>query len=161
MSYVVCKHPGVRVDIMVKRQYWADIVALIDRTGCSYWKEDHVQPVKDDPYVILRDVQAPKGNQLGDFIGLLYNFERDLENQVVADSESANTIRKFYVLIRPRKGKKEKNHAEEIREEVHAGSDSGTRGESTGDIRPGEASGDCGDSTCSDRPGTDSVLGQE
>lgn len=157
MPYIVCKHPGIRMDIMVRRQYWADVVGMIERTGCTYWREDHVEPVKDEPYVILRDIQAKKDHQLGEFLGLLYG----LEWKAVTEPEIRDVPRKFYILLRQRKGKKEKRHAEEVREEIRPGSESGDRGEPAGDIQPGEAAGDCGDGPCPDWSGTDDVFRED
>ena len=144
MSYVVCRHPAVRMDIMVRREFWGDVVSIAQRTGCTYQKEDHVEPVKGQPYVILRDIQAPKGNQIGEFLGLLYG----LEWKNVTEPENQEAPKKFYFLFNIRKGKKEKDHAIEIREEVCAGSESGDSGEPAGDIQSGEASAACGSGDC-------------
>lgn len=156
MAYIIQQHPMIRLDIMVPQKYWAEVVGMIDRAGCTYAEEECTEPMEGRPYYVLRDIQAKNGHDLGEFLGLLYG----LEWKVLTDVAESNDA-KFYIMIHPRMRKKEKkNHAEEVREKVHPGSESGNRGESTGDIRPGEASAACGDGDCAGGPGDSAALGQ-
>lgn len=156
MPYIVCRDPGIRMDIMVELPYWADVVVMAERAGCTYRKEDQVEPFQGKTYVILRDIRAPKGHQLGEFLGLLYGMEWK------ALTEDSNTSRKFYILIRSgkKKGKKVKKNGQEARAEADAGRESGNSGESADPVRSGESSSDPGDRDCHDRPGDHDILRQ-
>lgn len=160
MSYVICKHPAVKMSLMVPERFWADIVSMAKRTGCTYAKEEHVEPIKDNKYVIIRDIQSNYGNKLGEFLSYIHG----IENILASNPEIPVAQKKFYIMINTRnakKVKKGKNNAKEVRKEVHSGSEGRNSGESTGDIRPGEDPVTCEDSGISDRSGASDILEQE
>ena len=133
MPYIVCKHPVVCMDIMVLQQYWPRLVSIIQRTGCTYDRENWEELPNGDRFIILRNVEAKQGKQLGELIGLLYG----LEWQAMTDESLKNLSNKFYILLKPKK-RKGKKHDQANRQEAHTGGESGNRGESAGDIRHGE-----------------------
>ena len=143
MPYVICQHPATRIDIMALQEFWPELASIIQRTGCTYKKEDKVELPNGQNYILLRDVQALKGYQLGDFIiqvsGMVYSLE---QRALINGSQEDIAPKKFYVMIRPR-GKKGKKDAGEVREEVHTGREGGDPGESAGDIQPGQDPGSC------------------
>ena len=131
MPYVICKHPVIRMDIMVLQQYWPQMAAIVQRTGCKYDKEDWIELSNNDRFVILRNVNSDHGYKLGELLGLLYS----LEGQAKADPDRANL--KFYILLKPKK-RKEKNNVHKNGQKVHSRGESGTGGASTNDIGHGQ-----------------------
>lgn len=101
MAYVICKHPAVRMDLMVREEVWPKVVSIAQRTGVTYEKEEHVTPEGGEAkYILIRDLKghAPiGGNNLGEFVGLLYGLEWD---EVIAKNPEQ---KKFYILMAPRK----------------------------------------------------------
>lgn len=101
MAYMICKHPAVRMDLMVREECWAKVVSIAQRTGVTYEKEEHVDlEGGEKKYILIRDLKghAPiGGNNLGEFIGLLYGLEWD---DVIAQIPEQ---KKFYILMTPRK----------------------------------------------------------
>ena len=119
MPYVICQHPATRIDIMILQEFWPKMVGMIQRTGCTYFKEDWMELPNGQSYICLRDVKAERGHQLGEFIGLLYG----LEWEALQQPEDLQAPKKFYILIKPRK--KVKKDAEEHRQETDPGSEGG------------------------------------
>ena len=133
MPYVVCKHPVIRMDIMVLQSFTPQIIGAVMNTGCTYEKEDWVEQPNGQNYLVLRDVTADKGYKLGELIGRLYAMDD-------TPGEESKALRKFYILLKPRK--KAKKNVQKDRQEAGAGSESGAGRESTGDIQPGQDPGD-------------------
>lgn len=42
MSYVICKHPAVRIDLLCKKEFWPKLVSDIQRCECTYEKEEQL-----------------------------------------------------------------------------------------------------------------------
>lgn len=145
MAYMICKHPAVRMDIMVPQKYWPQLVGVIQNTGCEYFKEDWMELPNGKDYILLRDVKAKKTYYLGNLLKALTGIEAGCE-----DHEE-----KFYILIKPRK--KGKKHVQKIRQEVYPGSEGGNAGES-GDLQPGGTAEAGGSGTEPDIPGTDDIC---
>lgn len=129
MAYVINKHPAVRIDIMILQKYWPKMVGIVQRTGCTYFKEDWMNLPNGHDYVILRDIKSNDAWRLGNLIGLLYSLEWD---SMFKEEEKPDpkTPDKFYILIKPRK--KGKKNVPKDRKETGAGSESGNSGESGG-----------------------------
>lgn len=117
MAYVICKHPAVRMDLMVREEVWPKVVSIAQRTGVTYEKEEHVTPEGGEAkYILIRDLKghAPiGGNNLGEFIGLLYGLEWD---DVIAQIPEQ---KKFYILMAPRK--RGKGNDREVRTKADPG----------------------------------------
>ena len=96
MPYIVCQHPAVRMDIMVLQQYWPTLVGMIERTGCTYFKEDWMEIESGQNYICLRDVKALKGHQIGEFLKELFTLD-DL-----TEIQGETGPKKFYILTKPR-----------------------------------------------------------
>ena len=128
MSYIICKHPACRIDLMVLENYWPQLASYVERCDCTYFKEDHVELPGGDKYVILRDVRSFKAYMVGELMKLFFKMESE-------NPESEDGKQKFYILIKPRK--KGKKIVSEDRTETDAGSEGGDSGES-GDIHSGE-----------------------
>lgn len=124
MAYMICKHPAVRIDIMVPQKFWPQLVGVIQNTGCEYFKEDWMELPNGKDYILLRDVKAEKPWRIGNLMKVLSRIE----------TETEDGTEKFYVLIKPRK--KGKKNVQKIRQEVYPGSEGGDAGES-GDLQPG------------------------
>ena len=130
MSFNIFKHPEVRIDIMVEKQFWPAVVNIIgDRDG-TYFKEDNSQ-VKDREYVLIRDVKTVHAYELALLIEDISRFE---QNKAMSDGVDP----KIYILIKPRK--KGKNHVQKDREETGARSESGD-GRESGTDQPGQDAG--------------------
>lgn len=117
MSFVICKHPAARMDIMALEQYWPQIVSFMERTHVQYEKEEHVVPEgSTDKYVVIRDLKGHcpvGGDNLGEFLGLLHAYEKEVTG-------------KFYIMISPRKrGKKDDESGKETRQKAGPGSEGG------------------------------------
>lgn len=139
MPYIVCKHPAVRMDIVVKKEYEPQLVGYFERMGCKYEKEDPYTPMKGVEYVILRDISAANGRSIGELLGLFYSLEW---GHLVEGKESD----KFYIMVNPRRKKKgAKKHVQTNRPEPDQGSHSGNSGESSGNPGPGTVGGPAGD----------------
>ena len=124
MNYVICKDPGLELDLMVEEAFYPQLVSYIQRMGCKYARERAVTPRKGRIYHVLKDLTGPNGAAVGEVIGLFYS----LEWGGLLEGEEA---RKFYIMVRPkRKGKKK--HADKNRKEPDQGSNRGDRGEPTG-----------------------------
>lgn len=126
MAYVINKHPAVRIDIMILQKYWPKLIGMIQRTGCTYFKEDRKELPNGHDYVMIRDVKSDNAWRLGELIGLLYSLEWDSLNGQDGAPEPRNPD-KFYILIKPRK--KGKKHVQKDRKEAGAGSEGGNTGE--------------------------------
>ena len=145
MAYMICKHPAVRIDIMVPQKYWPQLVGVIQNTGCEYFKEDWMELPNGKDYILLRDVKAEKPWQIGNLMKVLSRIE----------TETEDVTEKFYVLIKPRK--KGKKHVQKIRQEVYPGSEGGNAGES-GDLQSGGTAEAGGSGTEPDIPGADDIC---
>ena len=122
MSFVVCKHPAVRMDLMILEEIWPRVASLAQANAVTYEKEEHVVPEGGkDKYVILRDLKGHcpvGGNNLGEFIGQVYTLS-------IAEA-IAGGKKKFYVMISPRKrGKKDDEPGKENRQKADSGSEGG------------------------------------
>lgn len=118
MAPIVCKHPGIRIDIMVKQKFWPMMASIMQKTGCKYYKEDWLELPNGSDYIVLRDVKAEKPYMLGNMFAQLHILEAE-------DQEGDG---KFYVLIKPKK--RGKKHVQKDRQEADSGSQSGDGGES-------------------------------
>lgn len=98
MSYVISKHPSVRINLMVKKENLAELVSYVERCGCRYKKEREIVPGNGETWVSLVDIEAENGKALGDLIGLFYSME--WKNLTEGREE------KYYMIIAERKGKK-------------------------------------------------------
>lgn len=152
MAHVIVKDPEVRIDIMVKKKHWPQVVSMIDRQHCSYFKEDELKPINGTHYVVLRDIKADHGHNLAELIRMLYLVGIDPLNEA---SEAEVAKDKFYILIKPRK--KGKKHDKKARKETGAGSKGGNGGES-GVAEPKPDSEPAGVGAEPDIPGTDDLC---
>ena len=89
MAYMICKHPVVRIDIMIPQKYWPQLVGVIQNTGCTYFKEDWMELPNGKDYILLRDVKAEKEYHLGNLFKTLSRMETEIEDGT----------EKFYILI--------------------------------------------------------------
>lgn len=150
MSYVICKEPNIRIDLMVKKQYYPQLIGYFQRMGCTYKKEIERHFGNDESWIILKNVQADNGMKIGQLIGLFYSMDWQGLTEGKED--------KFYILLNS--WKKGKKYAGKDRKEIHQGSEVGTAGGSTGAVRY-EGSVECsGDGSGigvsgTDDPGTD------
>lgn len=125
MPYVVCMHPVIRMDIMVLQAFTPQIVNAVINTGCRYEKEDWIEEANGQKYLILRDIHADKGYQLGELLGKLYDLDR-------IPADEPNGPRKYYILLKPRK--KVKKNVQKDRKETGAGRQGGAERESAGTV---------------------------
>lgn len=124
MSVNMFKHPEVRIDVMVEKEFWPNIVSIIKSNDGSYFKED-TSEIKGKTYILIRDVKTVHAYNLIRLIGMISAFsEKELD--------AAN---KIYILIKPRK--KVKKNVQKDRQETGTGSEGGNGGES-GTDQPGE-----------------------
>lgn len=144
MAYVVCKHPVVRIDIMVPQKLWPQMIGFIKQSGCTYFKEDWIELPNERDYTVIRDIKSEHPWQLGILFGLIKTLESSEE---YAES-------KIYILIKPRK--KGKKHVQKNRKEAGAGSEGGNAGGS-GDLQPGGTAGPGESGTEFNIPGVDNI----
>lgn len=131
-SFVLFRNPDVRIDIMILQKYWPKLVSIIERTECTYYREDWLELENGRKYVALRDVKADRPHRLGELIGLFYSLEWDSLTDTPDETKSPE---KFYILIKPRK--KGGKHVQRNRQETGAGSEGGSAGGSGPDV-PGK-----------------------
>ena len=129
MPYIVCKHPVIKIDIMVLQSFTPQIISAVMATDCHYEKEDWVEQPNSQNYLVLRDIQADRGDKIGALLNMLYQMDDS------PDTESGK-LRKFYILLKPRK--KAKKNAQKNRKETGAGSEGGTGREPAEDPEYGE-----------------------
>ena len=134
--YIVCKSPVVRLDLMVKKELHAQLVSYFERTGCTYEKEDAGNPGNGEEWVCLKNIEAKRGSDIGELLGLFYALEWG--NLVEGHDD------KFYIIMNAKK-KGKKKHVREDRKEVDSGSDSGDSGESGEPAEPGQVAGPTGE----------------
>lgn len=120
MSYVICKHNNVRIDLMVRKKYQAQVVSMLERMHCRYESEEECNPNPGDTWVCLKDLSGENGAYLGEALGLFYAMEWD--NLIEGVNE------KYYILINPRRKEKKKD-VHENRTEADPGSEGGNSGE--------------------------------
>ena len=140
-SFVLFRNPDVRIDIMILQKYWPKLVSIIERTECTYYREDWLELENGQKYVALRDVKADRPHRLGELIGLFYSLEWDSLTDTPDENKPAE---KFYILIKPRK--KGKKHDQKDRQETGAGREGGSRIGSGPDV-PGKDPGTGGSGT--------------
>lgn len=138
MAYVVCKHPMIQMDLMVKKKYWPNLVSYMERCECTYESEKEYDPGNGETYVCIKDVQSIRGYGLGELIGLFYGMEWASVTGVRPE------VDKFYICLNPRKRGK-KDHDGENRAEADPGRKGGDSGESSGSAEHGQAAGSGGD----------------
>lgn len=137
MSHTIFKHPLVRMDLMVKKEYWPKLIGAIQSCECTYKEEVETKLDDGTEWICVKDISSLRGYGLGNLIGLFYGLEWKPLSDEVEDE-------KFYILLSLRKEKKK--NGEQDREKVHSGSKGGTGGKSAGDIRFGPNSRPGGDS---------------
>lgn len=132
--YIVSKSPVIRMDLMVKKEFQPQLVSYIERTGCTYEREDYSKPIDGSEWVCLKNVQGKTGWNLGELLGLFYSLEWG--------SNTEERVDKFYVILNAKKKGKKKNVCIN-RKEAGSGRKGGNAGETTGDIQPGQNDGSC------------------
>ena len=134
MSYVIFKHPAIRMDLMVRRELWPKLVSHIARCDCTYAEErTTVNKKTGEAWVCVKDVRSLRGYKIGELIGLFYG----LEWEIVQKDEEDNA--RFYILLNPRKGGY--NNARKNRKTAGARRQGRNTGKPAGDIQPGPDSG--------------------
>lgn len=123
MPYIVSKHPGVKMDLVVLKEYWPKMAGIFQRTECTYESEEEFTS-GEKTYIRLNDIQSNKGFRIGSMVGLFYAMEWD--------SSIGGREDNFYILLNPRRRKKQNVHKH--RKETGAGSQGGDQGEPAGDI---------------------------
>ena len=107
MSYVICKHPAVRIDLLCKKEFWPKLVSDIQRCECTYEKEEQLTYEDGSEWVRLTDVTSLRGYELGALIGLFYGLEWGSVTRPNNGQED-----KFYIMLNLRKrGKKNDQQA--------------------------------------------------
>ena len=147
--YIICKSEGIRMDLMVKKEFEAQLVGYFVRTGCRYEKEVELNPGNGEAWVCLKNVQATRGADIGELIGLLYSVQWGSAGEENHD--------KFYIILNANK-KGKKQYAHKNRKEANGRSESGNSGKTSGDIQPEQNGGSCGEcvdagNPCCDYPG--------
>ena len=130
--YIVCKSPVVRLDLMVKKELHAQLVSYFERTGCTYEKEDAGNPGNGEEWVCLKNIEAKRGSDIGELLGLFYALEWG--NLVEGHDD------KFYIIMNAKKKGKKKNVRED-RKEADSGSESRNPGEPYKSAEPGQVAG--------------------
>lgn len=129
MSYILCKHSDVKLDLAVKKKYWPKLTSVFQRTGCKYESETEYK-IKNEQWIKLGDIRSEKGYEIGALISLFYALEFD------SLAENKGKEDKFYILINP--VRKEKKHVRKDRKEVSAGRKGGNSGEPAGIAESGQ-----------------------
>lgn len=155
MSYVICKDPGIRMDMMVKKKYAPQLVGYIRQKGCTYTREIEKKIREtEEEWIVLMDITGKNGKAIG---GLLEIFCcMDWESKVFGDDD------KFYILLNRRKGKKK--YVQKNRSQAGTGRKDRTGGESAGAADTGHADADYGKPGDGGSDGTDDIrhdLGRE
>ena len=124
MSYVICKEPGIKIDLMAKKQYQPQLVGYVRTAHCTYDKEV-IRVIKglNEEWVVLKNVTAENGKDVGQLIGLFYSMDWI---GLTAGAED-----KFYILIHKARGKK---HGGKNRKKADSGREGGTGEGPAGDI---------------------------
>jgi len=131
MSYVICKEPGIQIDLMVKKKYHAQLASYVDRMGCTYKKEvTRIIKGLDEEWVTLKDVASKDGRGVGQLLGLYYSMDWQGLTEGKED--------KFYILIHKVRGKK---YGRKNRKKVDSGSKGRTAERPAEVIRHGECVG--------------------
>ena len=137
MSYVICAQPGIRIDILVKKEYWPKLIGHIQRCECTYRSEKEID-IDGDAWIKVNDIQADRGYKMGAFLGLFYGLEWDSLTGKVGGPEH-----KFYILIKQRR----KKHVRKDRKEADSGSKGGDRGKPANHSGSGPVDESAGDGT--------------
>lgn len=153
MAYIVCKAPGVCVDLMVRKEYWPKLVSHIQRCSCTYEKEVEVDLGDGNEWLCVKDIRSMYGYELGTLLGLFYGMEWDNMTKNGAKEE------KYYLLINNRK--REKKNDGKTGSETDAGSIRGAVGKSAGNTRFGPNSGHRGEAPNPRAVSPDSMLEHE
>lgn len=141
MAVITCKHPFVKMDLMVPKKIWPQVVSLALCCGCSYAEEKEVLgKSKNDleSWVLLRDISSEQWCQFDKLINSINNLH-DV---------------KIYILLSPRK--RGNTHVQKDRKETGSRRNGRNTRKSAGDIRfgPNSRSGDSpvesGDHGCDD-----------
>ena len=115
MAYIIRTHPAIRMDLVVKKEYWPKMAGIFQRCGCTYEKEEPYEVRGSGEWIRLIDVHGDRGWQTGTLIGLFYALEWD---QI---GEGKGLDDKFYILLNPRR--KEKKHVRKDRKKAGSGSE--------------------------------------
>lgn len=124
MGYVISKSPDVRINLMVKQEYQAEVVSYCTRMHCRYKKERIFEPGNGETWVTLVDVEPEEGGgrNLGELIGLFYSLEWQNLTEGKQD--------KFYIVLGTKREKGRKKHARKNRQKTGQRGESGDAGES-------------------------------
>lgn len=133
MPYILHQHPGVRIDLAVKKEYLPRLAGTFRRCECVYEREEPYEVKEKGEWVKLIDVHGDKGWKTGALMSLFFA----LEWSGTGGKAGRGLEDKFYILVSPRR-KEKKKHVRQDREEAGTGSEGGDPGESAGDIRYGQ-----------------------
>ncbi len=150
--YVICREPGIEIDLMVKKRYHAQLASYVDRMGCTYKKEvDRVFKGTDEEWVTLKNVTSENGKSIGQLLGLFYSMDWQGLTEGAED--------KFYILIHRKRGKKK--NGSRNRKKVDSGRKGGAGEGPAEAVRHGECDGSGGEPDWAGDFGPDDFHGDE
>ena len=146
-NYIIHKNPSIRIDLMVRKEYYPKLVGLFQLNGCRYETEE-IRKIKGTEWVRLTDISSKYGSEIGRLIESFYDLKF-----FASDAEAAMND-KFYITINyKRKGKKK--YVREDRKESDEGRKGGDRGESADNAGSGPVDGYSGNRADAGGAGTD------